>query len=308
MKAPLIIDIKGNSLDDGPGIRSVVFFKGCPLDCMWCHNPESKKSKAEISFDPEKCIGCGTCIDNCNAGALSRDNPFFVNRDACTSCFACVQECPAGALVRIGREITQEEIIEKILRDKPFFDTSGGGVTFSGGEPALHMNFIAGLIMKLKSFGIHTLIETCGYFNLDEFIKTVLPYTDMIYMDIKFVDPKMHKRYCGVDNTVILENFVKLHEFSLPGEFKIIPRTPLIPGITDTAENLVSIAHFLHDHGVKQIRLLPNNPIWHKKCFNIGIISSFTEDSPMRKWLPPDALDKSQEVFEQLHINFQRKL
>jgi len=307
MKTTLIIDVKGNSLDDGPGIRSVIFFKGCPLFCAWCHNPESKRSFAELSFDPHKCIACESCIGKCKVNALSRDNPFFVDRNTCNRCFACAAECPTGALSRIGREMTQDEIIEQALKDKPFFDTSGGGVTFSGGEPTLHMDFLSGLIRELKNSGVHTLIETCGYFNFDEFREAILPYTDMIYMDIKIIDPKTHKRYCGVDNNVILENFIKLHELSLSGGFEIIPRTPLIPGITDTEKNLAAIARFLQSHQVKDIRLLPNNPAWHEKCRSLGIPDEYAEDSPLRKWLPPAVMEACKCIFECLNNSCKRE-
>jgi pyruvate formate lyase activating enzyme len=290
-KTPLIIDIKCNSLDDGPGIRSVIFFKGCPLACTWCHNPESKHSSAEISFDSQKCIACDTCIGKCPVGALSRKNLFFVDRKRCTRCYACVAECPAGALTRVGYELTQDEIIDKIVKDKPFYDTSGGGVTFSGGEPTLHMEFLAGLLFSLKSHRIHTLIETCGFFNLEEFKESVLPYTDMIYMDIKIYNSEAHKRYCGVDNAVILENFIRLHELSHRGGFHIVPRIPLIPQITDTKENLASIASFLRALRVQEVKLLPNNPLWHEKCAQLGIRSPYGEDSPQRQWIPHEEVE-----------------
>lgn len=307
MRSPLIIDIKGNSLDDGPGIRSVIFFKGCPLSCVWCHNPESRHPLAELSFDPQKCISCGSCIEKCQVGALSRDNVFFVDRKKCTICFACAADCPTGALSRIGQKMTQEEIIEKVFKDKPFFDSSGGGVTFSGGEPTLHMDFLPGLLKTLKEAGIHTLIETCGYFDFDEFKETVLPYTDMIYMDIKLFNPEQHKRYCGVDNALILENFVRLHELSIQGGFEIIPRAPLIPGITDTEENLAAIARFLKSNQVKGIRLLPNNPAWHEKCFSLGISDRFMKDSPLRKWLPPAVVEACKCIFECLNESYKTR-
>ncbi|TAL39312.1 MAG: glycyl-radical enzyme activating protein [Spirochaetes bacterium] len=307
MRTPLIIDIKGNSLDDGPGIRSVVFFKGCPLSCAWCHNPESKRPFGEISFDRQKCIACDSCIEKCPSGALSRDNPFFVDRNRCTRCFACVGECPAVALSRIGSEMSREEIIEKVLKDKPFLDSSGGGVTFSGGEPTLHMDFLSGLAMALKNSGVHTLIETCGYFNFDEFREAVLPHINMIYMDIKLFNPKQHKRYCGVDNAVILENFIRLHELSIQGGFEIVPRTPLIPGITDTEENLAAIARFLKSYQVKEIRLLPNNPTWHEKCFSLGISDRFMEDSPLREWLPPAVVEACKCIFKCLNNSYETR-
>ncbi len=164
----LITDIEGNSRDDGPGIRSVVFFKGCPLNCFWCHNPESKKTEAELWWDREKCIGCGECIKSCPKGSISRENPFFINRDLCDSCFKCVEVCTSTALRRVGQEMSVDEIVRKVLRYKPFFDNSGGGVTLSGGEPTLHIEFTSALLKKFKKEKIHTLLETAGLFDFDQ--------------------------------------------------------------------------------------------------------------------------------------------
>lgn len=302
MKAPLIINIKGNSLDDGPGIRTVIFFKGCPLSCIWCHNPESRSPAAEISFDKCKCIGCNSCIEKCSVGALSRTNQYFVDRGRCTLCFECIPECPANALSRVGIEISRDDIIDRIIKDKPFYDTSGGGVTFSGGESTMHMEFISEILTELRKRGIHTLIETCGLFNFDRFRELILPYIDTIYMDIKLMDTESHKLYCGVDNDAILSNFIKLHELSVLGEFELMPRIPLIPGITDAVENLSSIAHFLHTHFVKEVRLLPNNPIWYDKCETIGISNQIDEESTLRKWYPAEALDSAKLIFEKMVI------
>lgn len=302
MKTPLIIDIKGNSLDDGPGIRSVIFFKGCPLSCVWCHNPESKCSMAELSFDLQKCIACDTCIGMCNIKALSRESAFFVDRKKCTLCFECIKVCPSGALSQIGCEYTVDEIIEKIVKDKPFYDASGGGVTLSGGEPTMYMEFLSDLLTKLKNRGIHTLIETCGYFNFQTFKELVYPHTDTIYMDIKFVDSKLHKQYCGADNALILENFIKLHELYLLGGVEVKARVPLIPDITDCEKNLSAIAHFLKAHQAKDIQLLPNNPIWHEKCQKFGIENCYEKDSKMNNWLPQDRMDSCKEIFTGMGI------
>ena len=296
-KTPLLIEIKGNSLDDGPGIRSVIFFKGCPLSCIWCHNPESKSPDPELAFDAQKCIACDSCREKCPEGALSRDNPFYVDRVKCTLCFECVKVCPSGALGRVGREYTVEEVVAKVVRDKPFYDASGGGVTFSGGEPTLHMEFLSGRLAAIKDKGIHTLIETCGLFNFDQFKESVLPFTDAVYMDIKLLDGDEHKRYCGVDNKMILENFIKLHELSTIRGFEMVARVPLIPGITDREQNLETIARFLRDHGVKKIRLLPNNPTWHQKCLTLGYQSPFEEESPMRKWMDPEKMKACRNIF-----------
>lgn len=296
-KAPLIFSVKGNSLDDGPGIRSVVFFKGCPLSCVWCHNPESKSPNPELSFDPSKCIGCNACIETCTEKALSRDNPFFIDRRRCTLCFECADGCPAEALCRVGREWTVEQLVAKIGKDKPFFKTSGGGATLSGGEPTLHLEFLSQLLAALKQKGIHTLIETCGLFDGDEFIRAALPHTDAIYMDLKLFDGTEHQRHCGVDNRRILENFTRLHILSRAGGFEILPRVPLIPGITDGKKNLAAIGKFLQEQGAGRVLLLPNNPTWHDKCPTIGAASPFANDSPTRKWLPSERLEECQKIF-----------
>lgn len=273
MKKPLILELKGNSLDDGPGIRTVVFFKGCPLSCVWCHNPESKSPDPEISFAAEECIGCGTCLETCPNNALSKDNPFYIERSRCSLCFDCVETCPAGALTRVGREMTTDEIMEFVSRDKPFFDVSGGGVTLSGGEPTMYMDFCGELLSKLKAVGVHTLIETCGQFSFDHFERLILPYVDLIYYDLKIFDSESHRRYCGTGNDVILDNFRKLIKLADNGGFNIIPRTPLIPDVTDTEINLNSIANFLKQQGVRKAQLLLFNPLWYNKLPKLGLES-----------------------------------
>jgi len=301
-KAPLVFSVKGNSLDDGPGIRSVIFFKGCPLDCVWCHNPESKNPDAELSFDAQKCVGCDTCLDTCEEDALSRDNPFFVDRAKCALCFECAQNCPSGALSRTGEEWTVEKLVAKVSRDLPFYKTSGGGVTYSGGEPTLNLEFLAELVAAVKAKGIHNLIETCGLFDLDRFRELILPHTDAIYMDLKLFDPAEHKKRCGVDNGVILGNFASLAEEAKTGRFTLLPRIPLVPGITDENENLEAIAQFLAGLDIHEVRLLPNNPTWHDKLPTLGGESPFGPDSPLRQWLPQERMEECKGIFRKFGI------
>jgi pyruvate formate lyase activating enzyme len=296
-KYPLILDIKGNSLDDGPGIRSVVFFKGCPLSCVWCHNPESKKAGPEIAFDPAECVGCDTCLTVCPEKAMSRKNPFFIDRDRCTLCFACVDECPSGALSRVGREMTVDEIVAAVARDKPFFNTSGGGVTLSGGEPTLFPDFLARLLAALKAEGIQTLLETCGQFDGTAFINNILPLIDIIYYDIKMMDSQAHKIRCGVGNQRILENFIRLNERAGSKKFILLPRTPLIPEITATTENLTAIAEFLAGNGIQKTQLLPYNPLWTAKSRKIGIIAPLPTNSGTDKWIPHEKLMAYRSIF-----------
>ena len=280
----LIIDIEGNSQDDGPGIRSVIFFKGCPLDCLWCQNPESKKITAELWWDKEKCIGCGECINVCPEGAISRDNLFFIDRNFCTLCFKCVEVCPSTALHRVGQEMSVEEIVRKVVNYKPFFVTSGGGVTLSGGEPTLPVEFTSALLKRFKGEGIHTLLETAGLFDFEQFESMLLPYVDMIYFDVKLIDPLEHERYCGVNNERVLGNFILLQNKLQSGHFKLLPRTPLIPGITDTETNIQAIADFYNKHEVQKTILLPNNPAWIQKLGKIGQKDIFGSKNPIRKF------------------------
>lgn len=297
MRKPLIFEIKGASLDDGPGIRSVVFFKGCLLDCIWCHNPESKKAGPEISYDAAECVGCRTCIECCDLNALSPSNPFFIDRNACNLCYVCTDNCPSGALSKIGRPMDVNEIVEIVLKDKPFFDTSGGGVTFSGGEPTLYMEYAAILAKTLANNGINTLLETCGLFSFELFSNRLLPWIDTIYYDIKFIDPRKHLKYCGAVNDVILENFKKLSGMRARSGFKLLARTPVIPGYTDDAANISGIADFLNQCGVDQISLLPYHPLWREKNRKIGNHVPSGDDAEMSTWLSRERLDKCRAIF-----------
>lgn len=300
MKNPLIFEIKGNSLDDGPGIRTVVFFKGCPLSCVWCHNPESKRISAELSFDPQECISCNRCLDACVNGALSRDNPTFIDRGLCQLCFKCVEACPAGALSRIGLPMSVAEIAQAVIKDKPFFAVSGGGVTLSGGEATMYMEFAAQLLKTLKTQGIHTLLETCGFFDINKFEDLLLPFLDKIYYDLKIFDADDHQKYCGVPNQRILANFIRLNSLAQSGGFEIIPRVPLIPDITDSDENMYAMASFLKQHQATKYELLAYNPLWHDKAYKIGNDTRGTEGEALRKWMPVEKQKRCEEIFREV--------
>jgi len=293
VRTPLIFEIKGNSLDDGPGIRSVIFFKGCPLSCSWCHNPEGRRTQGEIGYDRKECISCGTCAALCPAGAVFPDSVHFIDRTKCTLCFQCVDACPSGALSRVGREMTVEEIVEDVLRDKPFFDTSGGGVTFSGGEPALFMEFLSDLLKRLKNLRIHTLLETSGLFDFEKFEKLLLPWLDMIYYDIKMMDSDAHRRHTGVPNQRILDNFERLSQTGV----SFLPRTPLVPGITDTSDNILAIAGYFAKLHIKSVALLSYNPLWHDKMSKIGSDSPYRSDKHMTSWMEPKSLERCRNIF-----------
>ena len=302
IKRPLILEIKGNSLDDGPGIRSVVFFKGCPLSCVWCHNPESKRATAEIGFDRSECVDCGTCISACSEKALSRDNRLFVDRSRCTLCFRCIETCPSGALSRVGKEMTVDEIAGEVLRDKPFFNTSGGGVTLSGGEPAMFMEFTSDLLRVLKRSRVHTLIETCGFFDFTKFEKMLLPYLNTVYFDIKIMNDDSHRKYTGVSNSGILKNFERLHEITKGSPVTLLPRTPLVPGITDMDGNMKGIAGFLKKLGITKAALMQYNPLWHGKADKVGADDRYRQDRTMTSWMERDQVKRCRKVFRDADI------
>ena len=302
VREPLIFAIKGNALDDGPGIRSVVFIKGCPLSCVWCHNPEGKREGIEISFEAGECIGCDTCLSICPENALNRENPFFINRKICSLCFDCVAACPSGALQSVGKMIEKAEILKNVLRDKTFYDISGGGVTLSGGEPTLFMDFVGHLSKALKIEGVHTLLQTCGLFSLEKFDQQIYPYLDLIYFDIKLMDPVAHTHYCGAPNPTILNNFGELAQRARKGGIPILPRIPLVPGITDTEVNLRACATFLQACGAQHVQLLPYHPLWQEKNRLLGIQNHTEQQELMDTWPDCHSLEDSSAFFEPVGI------
>jgi len=286
----LIADIKRNSLDDGPGIRTVIFFKGCPLSCTWCQNPETKSPFLEISFSMEDCSMCKTCITTCDQGAIDFNNTYRINRSTCNLCGNCIDHCPERALKFEGTEYELDELIKILLKDKTFFKNSGGGITLSGGEPTIHIDYINRLLKNLKN-NIHVCLETCGYFDLKRVEELIIPYIDLIYFDLKIYDGAMHKRYCGVSNKLIFYNFEQILKFNTTVE--IIPRIPLIPGITSTDENLRQLSRYLKSLNIKTIGLLPYNPLWVAKADKIGMNTEYRYS----KWLEKDSKSKIKSFF-----------
>jgi pyruvate formate lyase activating enzyme len=245
-----ILRIQRMSTEDGPGIRSTVFFKGCPLACVWCHNPEGISPRKQIHWEKTRCIGCRSCIEACIQGALATtETGIAIDRSTCDSCEACVQACPSTAMEIYGEDCGPNDVAREVLKDKTYFQKSGGGVTLSGGEPTMQSLFAKGLLSSFKQGGIHTALDTCGHYpweTLDE----LLPYTDLVLYDLKEINADKHKAFTGASNTRILENLILLSRFmkehSLPGELWI--RTPLIPGCTATPENLRGIGMFIKEH------------------------------------------------------------
>ena len=249
-----IFDIKRFAVHDGPGIRTTVFFKGCPLRCLWCHNPESMKIQRQIVFFENKCIGCGECFKRCPNGAVEatpQGRKYY--RDKCVLCGTCVEYCYAEATVMQGREISVEEVVEEVEKDVPFYENSGGGVTLSGGEPAMQPEFCIAVLRKCREAGMHTTLDTSGHVKWDTFSR-ILEYVDLLLYDIKHMDPQKHKEYTGVSNELILSNLKKLDGLGIPIEI----RMPMIPGLNDSEENLSAAAQFLSKmKNVQRIKLLP---------------------------------------------------
>jgi len=299
---PLILEVKGNSLDDGPGIRTVVFFKGCPLDCSWCHNPESKRTAAEVSYDSAECVLCDACVKACERGALSHTGTHFIDRDKCDMCLQCVEACPSGALSRVGKAMSVEEVAREVEKDLPFFRTSGGGATMSGGEPTMFMDFLARLLARLEEDGVHTIVETCGQFDPDEFEREILPPLGAVYFDLKIFDEELHRRECGVGNARILENFKRLTSECGRMGIELLPRVPLIPGVTATRENLEAIAGFLTSCGASRVALLEYNPLWLEKSAKLGRTSPRAAERAMKTWMPREEVQECGRAMHGLEI------
>lgn len=253
----LIFNIQKYSIHDGPGIRTLVFFKGCPLACKWCSNPEGIVGYEELSYKKSKCITidqCGFCLKSCPINAIQRDESGIakIDRHSCSNCMHCVTVCPSKAIEQIGHWMTVEEIIAEVTSDSAFYSRSGGGMTLSGGEPLLQADFVVKLLQAAHEEGLKTAIETTGCVPWDQ-AKLVFSELDFIHMDIKSLDSDKHKAYTGRDNTLILENFTKLCQ-TFPNK-PIIARTPVIPGFNDTLEDLQAIADFINKVGKHHLHL-----------------------------------------------------
>lgn len=265
-KNGLVFNIMRYSTQDGPGLRTTVFLKGCPLRCDWCHNPESQSFDAELVFKKERCIGCGTCVDVCPENALSFGNETGpIVSDNCTLCGVCAEECPAEAWELIGERMTVSEVMREIEKDLVFYEESGGGATFSGGEPLAQFEFLEELLSACRAAGINTALDTSGAVRW-ELLDRIRPLVDIFLYDIKVMDENNHKRFTGFSNREILNN---LRRLSLAGS-KIIIRIPIIPGITDQNSEQERLCEFVaslpnvwyidllkyHETGLKKYSLL----------------------------------------------------
>ena len=236
----IIFDIKRFSIHDGPGIRTTVFLKGCPLACWWCHNPESQIPEPELMFRANRCIRCGACMSVCAQGAISMDSDAMsTDVELCTLCGACVEVCYAEARELVGREMTVAQVMAQIERDVPFYDESGGGVTLSGGEPLFQRDFVLAFLQVCKEMEIHTALDTCG-FSSWETLDRVREYVDLFLYDLKLMDSAKHRRFTGVSNEWILSNLQALSQWG----HDIVVRVPIVPGVNDDDENVRRIGAF----------------------------------------------------------------
>lgn len=276
----LITNIQRYCIHDGPGVRTNVFFKGCPLSCPWCSNPECIKPNQQIGYVQTTCRGCGYCVKECPVGALSfREGELGVqiDRNLCTECGKCAETCYRGAMKVYGKPMTVDEVFEQVSRDHQFYDKSGGGITVSGGEPLLHVEFVTELFQRAHSVGIRTAFESC-LCVAPKSVKTVLAYTDECMFDLKIFDAKRHKEVCGVSNENILINARQIAESGIPAQ----PRMPLIPGVNDTDENIIGISKFLTSINLPKIELMP----YHK--YGSAKYRSLDMDYPMGDLASPD--------------------
>ena len=288
-----IFDIQRFSIHDGPGIRTTIFFKGCPLRCAWCQNPESHNPDAEIAFYSERCARCFKCKEACPDNLILDLEDKRIDHRRCNACGRCSSVCMGKALRKVGSKWDAVSLFAVVVKDKDYFADSNGGITLSGGEPAIHTGFLREFLPLAKKEGIHVTMETCGMFKWDE-VKAILSFLDLIYFDLKYIDPEMHRNFTGVGNGVILENFGEFLEASS----ELVARMPVIPTINDTPKNVIDTARFLTQHNKKSIQLLPYHSLGEAKLGRIE-----TELKPLNLPHSANYISAAREMFEREGIH-----
>ncbi len=280
-----VFNIQRFSIHDGPGIRTTVFMKGCSLHCFWCHNPEGIAPRPEIQVFPERCIACGACLTACPHGVHAEEGGQRVfRRERCRGCGACAETCYAGALVLTGRRMTVDEVIDQVLRDRPFYDTSGGGVTLSGGEPLVQRDFARAILERCRAEGLATALETAGNCRWED-LTAVLEFTDLVLMDIKLMDPARHRQATGVSNERILANARRLVQAGQP----VIFRVPVVPTVNDSVDDIAAIADFVSSLAAENpgtppsLELLSFHRMAGSKYQSLGLSYHAAELEPLSK-------------------------
>ena len=300
----LIIDVSHGTTHDGPGMRTTVFFKGCPLRCQWCQNPESIEVKNQTWWAKNDCIGCLTCVSVCPNEALELcEEGIKINRHNCKSCGACVEECPSVALDWQAKTYDMDTLLREVLRDKIYYQQFQGGVTCSGGEPLLQSEFVAEFFKLLRAEGVSTALDTCGFVNRKK-LEEILPYTDYILYDIKLFDSEKHKQFTGVSNELILQNLLFIAEFirSSKKKAEVWIRTPLIPNATADTDNIMRIGAFIRDNLSDVVTR------WELCAFNGSCVSKYDKIQEKWKFEGQRLLTKSQiEPIKQIATSFLRE-
>lgn len=291
----MIFNIQKFSINDGPGIRTVVFFKGCPLKCTWCANPESQEPRLQILWDAKKCLHCETCVRSCPTQAVRAvDGKIFVDHKKCSGAGVCseggicIEKCPAHALKPEGQRKTVAQIVEVVMQDLPFYEESGGGVTLSGGEATMQPEFAIELLRALKSKNIHTAIETTGFASPAIF-RRIIEYVDLLLFDIKHWDENRHREKTGVSNATILQNM----KFAIDAGKDVLPRLPVIPNYNDSTDDAEGFVRRLREVGATKVQLLPFHQFGESKYSMLGRDYEFSHV----KGLHPEDLRDFQKVF-----------